>query len=208
MSGAKDSTSIVNPSHPAATVQTTTGTRSLFNGRARVPATTLPERIGSSQGGAWARRLRRSRRAVDPETEIALSRTGRTTMPSRRRRTPSSAERDWRWHPAERQHGSGWPDQRRPSGRVIPRPGRRRSAGAIYGPRSSDHQHIKSTSAQPDLCPVPRRDDRKWRSSVWHRTSAPTISTFAMGASLGSTNSVPFRFWIVASTTQAPSFSA
>jgi hypothetical protein len=33
---------------------------------------------------------------------------------------------------------------------------------------------------------------------VAHRTSAPTISTFAMGASLGSTNSVPFRFWIVA----------
>ncbi len=59
-------------------------------------------------------------------------------------------------------------------------------------------QHIESTSAQPDLCPVPRRDDRKWRSSVAHRTSASTISTFAMGASLGSTNSVPFRFWIVA----------
>lgn len=31
-----------------------------------------------------------------------------------------------------------------------------------------------------------------------HRTSALTISTFAMGASLGSTNSVPFRFRIVA----------
>jgi hypothetical protein len=112
------------------------------------------------------------------------------------------AERDWRWRwrwrPAERQHGSGWPDQQRPSGRVIPRPGRRRSAGAIYGPRSGDHQHIDSTSAQPDLCPVPRCDDRKWRSSVAHRTSALTISTFATGASLGSTNSVPFRFWIVA----------
>jgi hypothetical protein len=110
------------------------------------------------------------------------------------------AERDWRWRwrPAERQHGSGWPDQQRPSGRVIPRPGRRRSAGAIYGPRSGDHQHIDSTSAQPDLCPVPRCDDRKWRFSVAHRTRALTISTFATGASLGSTNSVPFRFWILA----------
>ena len=53
-------------------------------------------------------------------------------------------------------------------------------------------------AVQPDLCPVPRRDDRKWRSSVAHRTSALTISTFAMGASLGSTNSVPLRFWMVA----------
>jgi hypothetical protein len=108
------------------------------------------------------------------------------------------AERDWRSRPAERQHGSGRPDQLRPSGRVITRPGRRRSAGAIYGPRSSDHHPIESTSAQPDLCPIPRRDDRKWRSSVAHRASAPTISTFAVAASLGSTNSMPFRFWMVA----------
>jgi hypothetical protein len=88
-------------------------------------------------------------------------------------------------------------DQRRPSGRVIPRPGRRRSAGAIYGPRSGDHQHIDSTSAQPDLCPVPRCD-RKWRSSVAHRTSTLTISTFATGSVARIDLSAPFRFWIVA----------
>jgi hypothetical protein len=94
--------------------------------KARAPP--LPSRCSGT--------LRRSRRAVDPETEIALSRTGRTTMPPRRRRTPVRVERDWRWRwrPAERQHGSGWPDQQRPSGRVIPRPGRRQSAGAIYVP--------------------------------------------------------------------------
>jgi hypothetical protein len=48
--------------------------------KARAPP--LPSRCSGT--------LRRSRRAVDPETEIALSRTGRTTMPPRRRRTPSS----------------------------------------------------------------------------------------------------------------------
>jgi hypothetical protein len=37
---------------------------------------------------------------------------------------------------------------------------------------------------------------------------ALTISTFATGASLGSTNSVPFRFWIVAFDNASTAFSA
>ena len=131
--------------------------------KARAPP--LPSRCSGT--------LRRSRRAVDPEKEIALSRTGRTTMPPRRWRTPSSCRTRLAVAVAvasRRTPTRFWPARlARPSGRVIPRPGWRRSAGAIYGPRSSDHQHIESTSAQPDLCPVPRRDDRKWRSSVTHQ---------------------------------------